>query len=112
MAVMTRDNWTDGRLDDLNGKVDRLDERMEAGFTDTRNEFRTFRAEMKAQGDGLRKDLTAQGGALRTEMTTEFRAVRAEIGALNRSVQQLAFGLIGAVLLGFFGTIAAIVTLV
>lgn len=82
MAVMTRDSWTDERLDDLSGKVDRLDGRMEAGFRD-----------------------------LRAEMTTEFRAIRTELGALNRSIQQLAFGLIGAVLLGFLGTIAAILTL-
>lgn len=44
------------------------------------------------------------------EMREEFRAQRTEIGALNRSIQQLTYGLIGTMFLGFMGTIAAIVT--
>ncbi len=39
MAVMARDAWTDGRLDDLNKKVD-------DGFTEMRTEFRAMRGEM------------------------------------------------------------------
>lgn len=70
MAVMARETWIDERLDDLNGKVDNLDRRMEAGFA---------------------------------EMRTEFRAARAEIS-------HLTYGLIGTMLVGFLGTIAAIVT--
>jgi hypothetical protein len=36
MASMVREAWTDDRLDDLNAKVDRLDQRMEAGFQELR----------------------------------------------------------------------------
>ena len=50
-------------------------------------------------------------------MSEECRAVRgdmseirAEIGALNRTVHQLTFSIVGAVLVGFLGTIVAIVT--
>jgi hypothetical protein len=38
--------------------------------------------------------------------------MRAEVSALNRTVAQLAFGLVGAILIGFLATIAALVTLV
>ncbi len=81
MAVMAREAWTDNRLDDLNKKVDE-------GFKEMREEFRAMRAETKG----------------------ELQAIRAEIGALNRTVAQLAYGLIGALLVGFLGTIVAIVT--
>jgi hypothetical protein len=88
MASMARDAWTDERLDDLKGKVERLDQRMETGFAEVREEFRAVRAEMKS----------------------EFQAVRGEIAELNRSFRQLTWGLIGAMLVGFLSTTAAILT--
>jgi hypothetical protein len=41
MAVMAREAWTDERLDDLNQKVD-------TGFKETREEFRAVRGEIAA----------------------------------------------------------------
>jgi hypothetical protein len=81
MAVMAREVWTDERLDDLNKRVD-------DGFAEMREEFRAFRAEMKS----------------------EFQAVRTEIGAVNRNLMQLTWGLTGTMLVGFLGTIVALVT--
>jgi hypothetical protein len=81
MAVMAREQWTDKRLDDL-------DHRADQGFKEMREEFRAFRSEMKS----------------------EFQAVRTEIAAVNRSLMQLTWGLIGTMLLGFLGTIVALVT--
>jgi hypothetical protein len=81
MAVMPREEWTDERLGDMNRRVDQ-------GFTETRQEFRAFRAEMKS----------------------EFQAVRNELGSVNRHLMQLTWGLIGTMLVGFLGTIAALVT--
>jgi hypothetical protein len=49
MAVMAREAWTDHRLDDLNGRVESIDRRMEAGFKEMREEFRAVRMEMAAQ---------------------------------------------------------------
>jgi len=40
MATVAREAWTDERLDDLNAKVDRLDQRMENGFAELRAEIR------------------------------------------------------------------------
>ncbi|MGN6588210.1 MAG: hypothetical protein ACTHKT_12200 [Solirubrobacterales bacterium] len=88
MAVMAREAWTDERLDDLNKKVDNLDRRMEAGFAEVREEFR----------------------AVRSEMQIEFQGVQAEIATLNHNLMQLTWGLIGTMLVGFLGTIIAIVT--
>jgi hypothetical protein len=70
MAVMAREGWTDERLDDLNPRVDRLEQRMDAGFAEMRDEFRALRAD----------------------------------------ILHLTYGLIGTMLVGFLGTIAAIVT--
>ena len=70
MAVMAREGWTDERLDDLNARVDRLEQRMDAGFAEMRDEFRALRAD----------------------------------------ILHLTYGLIGTMLVGFLGTIAAIVT--
>jgi hypothetical protein len=75
-----RDTWTDERLDDLNHRVD-------GGFKEVVNEFR----------------------ALRLEMRTEFAAVRAEAAAMNRTMLQVVLGGFGVMLVGFAGTIAAII---
>jgi hypothetical protein len=92
MASMAREAWTDERLDDLKGSVD-------AGFSEMRQEFRSVRSEMREEFRGVRG-----------EMREEFQGVRGEIAAMNRSFQQLTWGLIGAMLVGFLGTTAAIIT--
>ena len=46
MAVMARESWTDERLGDLNERVGRLEQRMDGGFAEMREEFRAMRAEM------------------------------------------------------------------
>jgi uncharacterized protein YPO0396 len=81
MAVMAREAWTDERLDDLNGRVGRLENRMDTGFAEMRQEFVAVRAEMKE----------------------EFRAIRSDL-------THLTYSLVGTMLIGFLGTIAAIVT--
>lgn len=47
-----RESWTDGRLDDLNAKVDRgfdrVDTDLHALRSETRTEFNALRTEMKA----------------------------------------------------------------
>jgi uncharacterized protein YPO0396 len=88
MVVMARDAWTDERLDDLNARLESVDQRMENGFAEMREEFR----------------------AMRGEMQSEFQAVRAEIGAVSRNLMHLTWGLIGTMLVGFLGTIVAVIT--
>lgn len=74
MALMVREGWTDERLDDLNQKVD-------AGFRETREEFRAIRAELGGQ-----------------------------IAALLRMTFQLFAGMIVTLVLGFGGMILALLS--
>ena len=74
-----REKWTDGRLDDLNHRVD-------DGFREMQEEFR----------------------AVRLEISTEFSAVRSEAAATNRTMLQIILGGFAVMLVGFGGTIATI----
>jgi hypothetical protein len=103
MAVMERDVWTDKRLNDLDSKVDE-------GFKEMRGEFKAVRAEMHAGSEALRHEIREEFRAFRAEMKSEFQAVRAEISAVNRNLMHLTWGLIGTMLVGFLGTIVALVT--
>ncbi|MBS1879257.1 MAG: hypothetical protein JST31_07075, partial [Actinobacteria bacterium] len=107
------DTWTDERLDDLNRKVDQ-------GFADTRTEFRALRQDMRdeftnVRGEigSVRGELSGEIGSVRNEIggvRAEIGEVRSELAAMNRTFLQLAWGLIGAILVGFLSTAAAIVT--
>jgi hypothetical protein len=44
------------------------------------------------------------------EMRTEFRAVRGEMSAQNRMMVQLFGGMFATMIVGFLGTIAAVIT--
>jgi hypothetical protein len=57
MAVMARETWTDERLDDLNGRAGRIEERLDAGFAEMRAEFRAVRMEMAAQAEMLNRTM-------------------------------------------------------
>lgn len=81
MAVMARESWTDERLDDLSGRVDSLERRMDEGFREMREEFRALRGEMNSQ-----------------------------FAAQHRMMMQLFGGMFATTVVGFLGTIAAIVT--
>lgn len=97
MAVMAReDAWTDKRLDDLSARVEKIDRRVETGFTEMRAEFKAVRAE-------ARKEFQAVRG--------EMEGIRTEIGALNRTVVQFAGAVVGTIFLSSMGTIAALITI-
>ena len=109
MAVMARDVWTDERLDDLNTRVDE-------GFKETREEFRAVRGEMRAEFQAVRVEMREEFSLVRSEMQSEFKGmrtemaeVRSEVNALARVVMQLAFGLIGAMLVGFLGIMTTLI---
>lgn len=99
MAVMARETWTDERLGDLNKKVD-------DGFNEMRTESRALRGEMQAGFQGVRGEMQTEFQGVRGEI----QGVRDEVAAMNRSLMQLTWGLIGTMLVGFLGTIIALVT--
>jgi uncharacterized coiled-coil DUF342 family protein len=117
---MAREAWTDERLDDLNRRVG-------DGFTEMREEFRAVRSEMTSEFQAVRAEMKGEFQGVRSEIQgirgevqgirgevqgvrEEIQGVRGEIAAMNRNLNQLTWGLIGTVLVGFLGTIVAIVT--
>lgn len=121
MAVMARDQWTDQRLDDLNGRVESIDRRMETGFQEMREEFRAIRGEMKAESQAIRQQLATGLGSVRAEMATGFGSVRAETAAglgsvraemaaqtatLNQTMYRLFGGILVAWVVGVIAIIA------
>ncbi len=127
--TMVREAWTDERLDDLNAKVDRLDQRIENGFVETREEIRGAGAEthqeLKDWRAVMREELEIASAKwseelklARTESSERFehlhrdmREVRTELGSLNRTIHQFMFAIVGTIFLGFMGTISALATL-
>jgi hypothetical protein len=79
MEAMAQE-WTDGRLDDLNKKVDHGFERVD---TDMRG--------------------------LRLEMRTEFAAVNGRLDSLQRTMVQAVVALTAAILTGFVGICGVLV---
>jgi hypothetical protein len=76
-----REAWTDERLDDLNHRVDE-------GFRETREEFR----------------------AVRAEMSIRFDRVDARLDGIQRTLIQAVIAMTAAMLTGFVGLAALIVT--
>ena len=89
MATMMqpREKWTDERLDDLNGKIDK-------GFAETKAEIADTKTEMR--GGFARVD--AEIRELRNEMNTRFNSIDGRFDAVNRNM-----------LAGFFVVVAAII---
>jgi len=78
-----RESWTDKRLDDLNEKVDRGFDRLDADISglrlETRTEFQTMRGEMKAGFDRVDDRFEALHRLL-------FRSVCVLVGVLAAAV--------------------------
>jgi hypothetical protein len=81
MAVMAREAWTDERLDDLNARVGRIEERVDAGFEEMRREFVAVRREMSGQ-----------------------------FAAQHRMMVQLFGGMFATMVVGFLGVVATVIT--
>jgi len=83
-----REAWTDGRLDDLNGRVGDMGRRMDEGFSRVHEDFQSLRTEMDAKIGGLR-----------TEMDAKF-------GALHRLILQVGGGMIATLIVGILSVLA------
>ena len=88
MHVMARESWTDERLDDLNGKVDR-------GFERVDEEFKAVRAEMKEGFD---------------KVDARFDAMNGRFDSLHRVVLTAVIALFGGMFTGFAGLAGILAT--
>jgi hypothetical protein len=57
MEAMTTMSWTDDRLDDLNKKVDGIDERIDVLSREMHAEFKAVRGEMKEGFDAVQRSI-------------------------------------------------------
>ena len=88
---MVRETWTDDRLDE--------------GFREVKAEIRELRAEigeLRAEVGQIREGL----GEVRAEVRGLEKKFDAKFDAMNRTLQ-IGFGLIGSMLLGILGLLAA-----
>jgi hypothetical protein len=86
-----REEWTDGRLDDLNHRVD-------SGFNAVSREFQALRMEMRTEFVAVRSEM----GTTRSELS-------GQIAAQNRMMVQLFGGMFATMVVGFLGTIATVI---
>jgi predicted nuclease with TOPRIM domain len=102
MHVMARETWTDERLGDLT-------KHMDENFREVRTELRQQRAEMTSGFESVRGEIgevREELGEMRAEVKGQRETMDAKFDALNRTLQ-IGFGLIGAVLTGLLGMLAA-----
>ncbi len=59
-----REAWTDGRLDDLNRRVDDGFNRVDADLRDLRGEVGSLRVEMNTRFDAMQRLLIQVGGGM------------------------------------------------
>jgi len=99
--TMPRETWTDERLDDLNGRVER-------GFDGMQREFIAVRSEMRAEFKVARDEMRTEFAAVRAEIRdvrSEMRDVRSEVLTTQRLLIQLFIPLTVTLALGFAGLI-------
>jgi len=72
MAVMAREKWTDERLDDLTGRVDR-------GFAEVKGEVRDLRAEMNERFNSVDSRFDAMQRTMIIGFVTLFASIFASV---------------------------------
>lgn len=84
MTTMTREAWTDERLDDLANRVDE-------GFRESREDLRAFRLEVKSDFGSLRSEMDrrfdkvdARFDKLETSTDARFERIDARFDSLHR----------------------------
>jgi tetrahydromethanopterin S-methyltransferase subunit G len=94
-----RQSWSDDRLDDLNGRVDRLSDRVEVGFArvDTRIDASAARLDTR---------IDASAAELRQEMHMRFDRIETRFDAMQQTMIRVGGGLIGVLFAAGAGLIA------
>jgi ribosome recycling factor len=82
MAVMTREAWTDERLDDLAKRMDR-------GFDEVKCEIRDLRSETKSEFQRERAETKTEISSFRAEMNARFNSVDARFDSLEARLDGL-----------------------
>lgn len=94
MEAMTNGEWTGGRLDDLNRRVDAGFERVDADLRAVRVEMNTRFVEMNERFERVDERLEA----LQRETNARFEA-------MHRLILQVGGGIIVTMIVGFLGVV-------
>jgi hypothetical protein len=86
MAVMARESWTDGRLDEFKENVNQR-------FDEVDKRFDKVEADMKAGFDRVDKDIR--------ELRGEISKIHITIGAMQRTMLQGVIAICGVMVTGF-----------
>jgi nitrate/nitrite-specific signal transduction histidine kinase len=91
MPTMTREAWTDERLDDLATRVDE-------GFREAREDLRTFRLEVKSDFASLRGEMDNRFSKLESSIDARFDKVEARFERMDARFDSLQRTLLGGML--------------
>jgi hypothetical protein len=94
-----RESWTDGRLDDLNAKVDR-------GFARGATEVHALRGETRTEFTALRGEMQNGFGELRGEMKAGFERMEERFDERFDALHRLMIQFCGLMLAALVGLIA------
>jgi len=110
MAVMARETWTDERMDDLNGRMEKGFDRVDADIRELRSEIRVHRGENKASFDRVDDEFSK----MRSDMKKGFERADAKFDALQSEMNGRFDSMQRAMLIGFVtlftGIVASIIT--
>ena len=79
MTVMARETWTDERLDDLRGDMNRR-------FDESKAEIRQLRADMDKGFGEVKAEIKGETKGLRAEMNSRFAQVESRLDANQRTM--------------------------
>ena len=88
------ERWTEERLDDLKGQVEKLERRTDAGFRDQRSEMGGLHAEIADLRKGMDARFDRLGERLETRFDTMVYALIAFGGAMFAGMASLVAALI------------------
>lgn len=94
-----REAWTDERLDDLNHKVERIDQRVGELSREMHAEFRSVRSEMKSEFQAVRGEMNARFDSMQNQMA----AMQNQMTAMQKSMNLMMATMLG----GFFTLFAS-----
>lgn len=95
------ERWTDDRIDDLKGEVEKLERRTDSGFREVRSDLSDLREEM---GD-FRKDMSD----LRRDMDKRFEQLGERLETRFDTMLYALIGLSGAMFAAMASLVAALI---
>lgn len=84
---MTRETWTDERMDDLSRRVDTGFAQVDRRFEQVHDDISALRLETKALVSEIRQEKSGLGAELRAEMKTLGSELRSEMKALGSDLR-------------------------